>query len=376
MVSHKIFKRVLKEYFRYILIIEKDCGYECCIHIPSDSIWFNLANLHDYFQDFEISYICYKYFRKIDPNIQRDILQQFPKLEPYFDESLWFQKNEPPSPISLRHFPIWTSKSSKLSVTNLDHSEPSSSDASTEIYSYQNSPIGSRENSPIRTTKKRKLSNQQINSTSKRKKVSIANKSSSAFNDDYLHQPSTSGYRPPVIYSFQNSPTGSRENSPIPISIPENNLTTTKRKRSSVQTNNATNKRKKLSIQQHDSVNETENEVHVIKQPRRYNFRQKAKKAISHPQKTAQPKRKYKKRAKGYAHLNELPPDSPPLRPHESNLILQSIDGTPITDLNIPLPVCKKIRTQCLNINPITKRYTAYEDDDSENIPLNIYLKM
>lgn len=295
MVSHKIFKRVLKEYFRYILMIEKECGNECCVDIPFDSIWFNLEYLHDYFDESEISEICYKYFRKIDPVIQKEILQNFPNLEPYFNENLWFQKNEPTTPISISHFPKWTSKSSKLSVSNYNYFEPSAS-----------------------------------------------------------------GYSSPESNSSQNSPVGSRESSPVPTNRQEKN---------------STRKIKRVLVQQNHSVNSTDSEEeHVIKKPRRYNFRQKPRKRNFNFQKRTLPKRKYNKRLKLHAYLNELPNNFTPLQPHESNLILKSDDGRQITDLNLPLPICKNIQKQCRKKNPITKRFSALEDDGSENVPLNMYL--
>lgn len=296
MVSHKVFRRVLKEYFRYILTIEKGCGNECCFNLPFDSIWFNLIYLGDYFDESDINVISHKYFRKIDPDIKRDILARFQNLEPYFKENLWFQKNEPSAPTF---------------TYNFSKSKPS------------------RSGKPY----------------------------------DFTHRyskPSTSGYKSPGMQSPQNSPIGSRENSPIPTSIQENN---------------SINHRKKLSLQRHNSVNSTENEVHVIEQPKRNNFRQKTRKKTGNFRNTTQPKRKYNKRLQTHPYLNELPENLPPLKQHESNLILQSIDGRQITDLNVPLPICKTVFKQCRKKNPVTKRYTVFEDDGSENVPFNIYLK-
>lgn len=291
MVSHKIFRRVLKEYFRYVLTLEKGCGNECCYPLSSDSIWFNLIQLHKYFNERDIPLISYTYFRKIDPNIKRDILARFQNLEPYFEESLWFQRNEPETP--------------------------------TFTYNFSKSKA-SRSGKPY----------------------------------DFSHRyskPSTSGYNSPGTQSHQSSPIGSRENSPTPT--------------------NLTHHRKNLSLQRHNSVNSTENEEHVIQQPKRYNFRQKKRKKTGHSRNTTQSKRKYNKRLQTHPYLNELPENIPPLKPHESNLILQSIDGRQITDLNVPLPICKTVFKQCRKKNPVTKRYTTFEDDGSENVPFNIYLR-
>lgn len=291
MVSHKIFRRVLKEYFRYVLTLEKGCGNECCFNLPFDSIWFNLIYLDDYFDATDIPVISHLYFRKIDPNIKRDILARFQNLEPYFKESLWFQKKEPETP--------------------------------TFTYNFSKSKA-SRSGKPY----------------------------------DFSHRyskPSTSGYNSPKTQSNQSSPMGSRENSPTPT--------------------NSIHHRKNLSLQRHNSVNSTENEVHVIQQPRQYNFRQKTRRKTGHSRNTTQPKRKYNKRLQTHPYLNELPENIPPLKPHESNLILQSTDGRQITDLNVPLPICKTVFKQCRRKNPVTKRYTAFEDDGSENVPFNIYLR-
>lgn len=293
MVSHKIFKRVLKEYFRYILDIEKGCGNECCFNLPFDTIWFNLIYLEDYFDASDIPRISARYFRKIDPDIKSKILGKFKNLEPYFNENLWFQKKEPTTPSFINHYPRWENISLQPSTSNHKNLKPS-----------------------------------------------------------------TSGYNSPESYSSQNSPVGSRENSPVPTNRQEKNLM---------------RKRKRISVEQSNSVNSTDNEEeHVIQKPKRYNFRQKPRKRNF--QKTTQPKRKYNKRLKLHAYLNELPNYFTPLQPHESNLILKSDDERQITDLNLPLPICKTIRKQCRKKNPITKRFTALEDDGSENVPLDMYL--
>lgn len=289
MVSHKVFKRVLGEYFRYILTAEGSCGNECCFDLPFNSVWFNLIDLDDYFDESDIPHLYHKYFTKIDPDIKRNVLERFPHLEPYFKENLWFQRKEPSTITLTRNVSKSTSNASKSSFK------------------------------------------------------------SGKSNHEYTN-PSTSGYK---SSDSQNSPIGSRANSPTPTQ--ENRPI------------------KNLSLLRNNSVNSTENEVIVIQEPNRYNFRQRPRKNIC--KNIGQPKRKYNKRLKLYSYLNELPDNLPPLKPHESNLILQSIDGRQITDLNIPLPICKSIFKQCRTVNPITKRYTAYVDDGSEHVPLNIHLK-
>lgn len=323
MVSHKIFKRVLAEYFRYILTIEGGCGNECCFDIPGNTIWFNLLYLDDYFDKSYIPSITYKYFTKIDPVIKREILERFPHLKPYFKENLWFQIKDPT-----------TSTLTSDSITSVLTSDPITSILTSD---------------PI-------TSNLTSNSS---KSMASRYKSGNTFNTECF-EPSTSGYRSPGTQSLQNSPVGSRSNSPIPTNIQENNQI---------------NQRKNLSAQRSNSVNSTESEESVIEQRRRYNFRKKPRKKTCNLKKTTKPKRKYNKRLKLYTYMNELPENLHHLKPHESNLILQSIDGRQINDLNVPLPICKTIFKQCRTVNPVTKRYTSYEDDGSENIPFNIHLR-
>lgn len=293
MVSHKIFKRVLAEYFRYILTIEGSCGNECCLYLPDNTIWFDLLHLDDFFHKSDIPSISYKYFKKIDPDIKRNILERFPHLKPYFKEHLWFQKKNPTTSYNIK----------SLTSNSLIASSFESGNASPEY-----------------------------------------------------HTPSTSGYKSPITQSLQNSPIGSRANSPI-----------------NMQENNPVHQRK--NVHRSNSVNSIQSEENVIEQPRRYNFRQKSRKKTHTVKKTTYPKRKCNKRLKLYTYLNDLPDNLPPLKPHESNLILQSIHGRPITDLNVPLPICKTIFKQCRTKNPVTKRYTFYENDGSENRPFNINLR-
>lgn len=142
MVSHKIFKRVLVEYFRYILIIEGSCGNECCLYLPDNTIWFNLLHLDNYFHESDIPSISCKYFKKIDPDIKSNILERFPHLKPYFKEHLWFKKKDPTYNIKSS-----TSNSSMASSFQSGKSSPEYHKPSTLGYkspvtqSLQNSPI-------------------------------------------------------------------------------------------------------------------------------------------------------------------------------------------------------------------------------------------
>ena len=85
--------------------------------------------------------------------------------------------------------------------------------------------------------------------------------------------------------------------------------------------------------------------------------------------------RKQRPKLKLYAYTNEMPNNLPPLKRNESILLLKSADGHRLNDLNIPRPICTKIRQRCRTRNPVTKRLAKYEDDQSESKPYIIELK-
>lgn len=318
MQCENIFLKVLTQYFLEVLNVERENSKINNYHIPMDNIFFYLNDLDFYFKESELLRICDQYFTKINKKIKNKVLQKHPNLKIYFKEHFW----KKPKPYSLK--------------TTNTHYLP---------------------NLPLTDT------NQVIFS-------------------ETLHnpQPSTSGYRSPGTQSYQNSPVGSRCNSPLPEEntfsknfqyapvesragspAPEDNIPFDQGILSSVN----------CSIT-HENKSRKQN--NASKQSR-YNLRQERRTKNFTRQNKVPYKRICRKRLKLFPYLNQLPDKLPSLKPNESILLLQARDGSNLDDLNVPLPICKTIFKQCRKINPVTKRYSAYEEDGSENIPLHITLK-
>lgn len=181
-------------------------------------------------------------------------------------------------------------------------------------------------------------------------------------------RPTTSGYRSPGTQSYQNSPVSSRCNSPLPeenIDFSRNLQNVESRAGSPILEDYIPFNDQRNYLREHKT--KFRKQCNSSKQQR---LKQKKKVTI---QNKAQ--RKYNKRIKTYPYLNQLPDILPSLKPSQATLLLQAKDGSELYDLNVPLPICKTVFKQCREKNPVTKRYSAFEDDGSENIPFHITLK-
>lgn len=313
MQIENIFLKVLTQYFIEVLKEEKENSNFGNYHIPTDNLFFYLNDLEIYFKESELLRICNQYFKKINKKIKNRVLLEYPHLKGYFKEHFW--KN-----------PIEYS----LTTTKTHYSQ----------------------NLPLTEPHQLEFSENSQNSKA-----------------------TTSGYRSPGTQSYHGSPVESRCNSPLPeenCDFSRQNAPVESRAGSPIPEDNILFN----NDQRNDHETESRTQNSSSKQPR-YNLRQRRqnKNITTTAQNNGQSKRKYRKRLKLYSYLNQLPDGLPSLKPNESILLLKSIDGSDLHDLNVPLPICKTIFKQCRKINPVTKRYSAYEEDGSENIPFHITLK-
>lgn len=332
MAGKKYFKRVLAQYLKYILQREKGFKNKYAIDF-GDLIWYNTEGLDSYFNDAEIPRILNRYFVKIDPKMKSDIVKRYPDLKKYFNEDLWHSETD--------------------NLSAVDYSKPSTSGyRSPGTQSIQNSPIRNSKTVPPLIITRHFVRKGKNNDTLVAKYYVRRKKNTPGSSPERSISPvrsrSNSPERSPVrslSNSPERSPVQSRSNSPesSPVQSRSNS-----RERSPIQSRSNSPKRSTVKKQ-----------LRKKKKSRR----------------VQQPKRKYRKRLKLYPYLNELPDDVPSLKPNESVLLLQSLDGQDLNNLNLPLPICKTIRKQCRTYNPNTKRFNAYEDDGSDNIPLHLSLK-
>lgn len=318
MQIENIFLKVLTQYFLEVLKVERKNSNSGTFHIPIDNVFFYLNDLEYYFKESELLRICEQYFTKINKKIKNKVLKKYPNLECYFQEHFWKKP-----------------KKYSLKKTNAYYSR---------ILTDPNQLIFSETlQNPIQTT---------------------------------------SGYRSPETQTNQNSPDGSRCNSPLPeenVDIFRNlqNEPFESRAGSPIPNNERNSFNNERNISNDERICSRENKNRFRKKSNSskqlYNLRQTQN--FTTRQNNVQTKRKYCKRLKLYPYMNQLPDTLPFLKPNESTLLLQAIDGSDIDDLNVPLPICKTIFKQCRKVNPVTKRYTPYEDDGSENIPFHITLK-
>lgn len=345
MQIENIFLKVLTQYFLEVLKVERKNTNSGTFHIPIDNVFFYLNDLEYYFKESELLRICEQYFTKINKKIKNKVLKKYPNLECYFKEHFW--KN--PKKYSLKttnaHYSRILTDPNQLifSETLQNPIQTTSGYRSSETKSNQNSPDGSRCNSPLPEE-----------------------------NVD-------------IFRNLQNEPFESRAGSPIPK---DNILFNDERNTSNDERNSFNDVRNSFNDVRNTSNDErnTSNDERICSRENKNRFRKKSKSSkqlynlrqtqnFTTRQNNVQTKRKYCKRLKLYPYMNQLPDTLPFLKPNESTLLLQAINGSDIDDLNVPLPICKTIFKQCRKVNPVTKRYTPYEDDGSENIPFHITLK-
>lgn len=307
-----IFLKVLTQYFIEVLNEEKENSNFGNYHIPKDNLFFYLNDLEYYFKESELLRICNQYFTKINLKIKNKVLKKYPKLKVYFKEHFW--------------------KKPKTYI--------------------------------LKTTKAHNLQTLHFN-----------NPNQLIFSENmHNSKPTTSGYRSPGTQSCQNLPISSRCNSPlseenIDFSRILQNVPVESRAGSPILEDNIPFNDQRNYSREHKTRSRKQR---CSSKEQLYNLRKKKTFTI---QNNAQPKRKYNKRIKTYPYLNQLPDILPSLKPNEATLLLKAKDESELYDLNVPLPICKTVFRQCRGKNPVTKRYSAIEDDGSENIPFHITLK-